>query len=51
MIFEQNQNKFPEQNFGKNKILGKKFWKKILIFFCKIKIWKKFLEKKYLIFF
>ena len=24
MIFEQNQKKFPEQNFGKNKILGKK---------------------------
>ena len=27
MIFEQNQKKIPEQNFGKNKILGKIFEK------------------------
>ena len=25
MIFEENQKKFPEQNFGKNKIWGKNF--------------------------
>ena len=42
IIFEQNQKKFQEQNFGKNKILGK-----FLIFFWKIKIWKKKFWKKF----
>ena len=29
---EQNQNKFPEQSFGKSKILGRSFWKKCFFF-------------------
>ena len=33
MIFEQTQKKFPEQNLGKNKILGKNFEKKTFLNF------------------
>ena len=40
MIFEQNQKKFLEQNFGK-----------FFFFFWKIKIWKKILDKKIQFFF